>query len=82
MSIVSIRNSIANRESKHKDRNIGLFHKVVNTTEILFPRAIDGIFLMLVGDRKTILVRWDRALLESNPSTLLRTGSERHTSDR
>lgn len=42
VSIVSTRNSIASLESEHKDRNIGLFHKIVNTIDILSPRAIIG----------------------------------------
>ena len=43
VSIVSPRNSIANWESKYKNRNIGLFPKEVNKTEILFPRAMDAL---------------------------------------
>lgn len=67
VSIVFTGNSIANPKSKHKDRNTGLFHRAVNTTEILFPRAINRTFLMLVGDRITILVRRIGATEESTP---------------
>jgi hypothetical protein len=64
---MSTRNSIASLKSKHKDRNTGLFHKVVNTTEIVFPMAITVTILIFVGDRIATLVRRIGATEESDP---------------